>query len=211
MNVSRANDDTRDFNGPAGWSARQFFFLKRNGHIGVGGKADFVAFDVSDQSGRDIVVVSLVTPAAALDPGQFDAVAIDMIDGADVHAIGTDDLGMFFYLGKIDHENSSSEGMMGTQRASAQLGAEAPHQGRRDDCTPINGACRAAVCDGDDRAGPTTGADRSGGLSPPDRGDDAGGSSNHSDGLCLGAPQLGRRKLSLFTPNRFSNPVSAGA
>jgi hypothetical protein len=76
-------------NRPTGW-----FFFQRNGDIRVGGEADLVIFDASHETRLNIMMMPFVlSEAVAL--LEFDAVAVDTIDGADMDAIRTDDLHIF--------------------------------------------------------------------------------------------------------------------
>jgi len=61
--------------------------------------------DVRDEADRDVVVLGAL-PVLRLRRvvlGQLDAVALDVVDGADMGAVGADDLGMLLDLRNVDH------------------------------------------------------------------------------------------------------------
>ena len=73
-------------------------FFERHRHVGVGRKADLAVLDIRNQPERDEVMMPFMA-ALALDDlgarvrlGQLDAVAFDLVDGADMDAVRTDDL-----------------------------------------------------------------------------------------------------------------------
>jgi hypothetical protein len=80
-----------------------FLFLEGNRNFSIGGKAHSIAFDIGDQFEGDEVVMPLVTALPAVLLGQLDAVAFDVINCADMNAVGSDDFGMFLDSRCIDH------------------------------------------------------------------------------------------------------------
>ena len=55
--------------------------------------------------------------------GKLDAVAIDMIDGAEMHSIRADHFGMLFDLALIDHRITPSLGVRAVERISRRIAA----------------------------------------------------------------------------------------
>ncbi len=49
-------------------------------------------------------MVTLVMALAAVLLGELDAIALDMVDGTDMDAIGADDFHMFFDFAERDHD-----------------------------------------------------------------------------------------------------------
>jgi len=86
-----------------------FFLFEGHRDVGVGGQADLVALDTRDQAGRDEVVVPGMRALPLGDVGtrillgQLDAVALDLVDGADMDAVGADDFHMFLDLAGVGH------------------------------------------------------------------------------------------------------------
>ena len=79
------------------------FLFEGDGDIAVRRKPDLVAFDIGDEAERDEVVVALMRALAAVRLGQLDAVALDVIDSADMHAVGSDDFHMFLDAAGVCH------------------------------------------------------------------------------------------------------------
>src|SRR3954467_3217989 len=66
-------------------------FLECHRHSRIRGEADLLSLDVGDQPDIDEVRVALVPAFAAVTLHQFYATVGDTVDGADVHAVRTDD------------------------------------------------------------------------------------------------------------------------
>ncbi len=74
-------------------SLATFFLFEQRRVVGVGGEPNFISLDVGDQAGRDIVVVVAVGPAVRA--RQLDPVTLDLVDRAEVDAVGADDFHVF--------------------------------------------------------------------------------------------------------------------
>src|SRR3569623_1805792 len=79
------------------------FLFHRHGDVGIGRKADLVAFDFRDQAAVDEMMVALVLALAAVFFGQFDAFPFNPVNSADVCAVGADDLHMLLDLAQVGH------------------------------------------------------------------------------------------------------------
>jgi hypothetical protein len=81
----------------ADFSGRRLFFFHRDGDSTVRRKANFLAFNISDQAQVDEMMVSLVPAFTAVGFSQFDPTIFNSIDGSDVHTVCPDYLHMLFY------------------------------------------------------------------------------------------------------------------
>src|SRR3984957_1606719 len=75
-------------------------FFQGDGDRTDGGEPHLVAFNAGHQATIDIVVMPLVRTFSTVLLGQLDPVAFDLIDGADVNAVGADD---FHVLLDVSH------------------------------------------------------------------------------------------------------------
>jgi hypothetical protein len=70
------------------------FLFERHGYISVGREANLLS-DSSNEAERNVMVMVLMAATEAgtarILLGQFDAVAFDLFDGADVDTVGADD------------------------------------------------------------------------------------------------------------------------
>jgi hypothetical protein len=64
-----------------------FLPLKRHRSRSIRGETKSGTFDTRDEPELDIVMMCLVQPVAAIVLLEFDAVAFDAIDGADIHTV----------------------------------------------------------------------------------------------------------------------------
>jgi hypothetical protein len=77
------------------------FFLERHRDIGIGAQPHLIALDIGDEADRDVMVMPGMAALSTFDLGarillgQLDPVAIDMVDGADMDAVGADHFHMF--------------------------------------------------------------------------------------------------------------------
>ncbi len=101
-------------------------FLERHRDVGVGGEPHLAVLDRGDEAQRDVMMMPFMA-ALTLDDlrarvllGQLDAVALDMVDGTDMDAVGADDFGMFLDLACIDH-GSSPVLVSGAERVPREL------------------------------------------------------------------------------------------
>src|ERR1700746_1183022 len=78
-------------------------FFHRDGDRTGGGEAHLVAFDAGNQATVDIVVVALGRSLAAALLRELEPVALELVDRADVDAVGADD---FHVLLDTDHDLS---------------------------------------------------------------------------------------------------------
>jgi hypothetical protein len=96
-----------------------FFFFERHGNVGIRAQPYDIVLDRSDKATGNEVVMPDMGRFSALDLGarvlfgQLDAVALDMVDGADMDAIGANDFGMFLDLRKVGHSSSPEMGSPG--------------------------------------------------------------------------------------------------
>ena len=74
-------------------------FFQGNGDRADGGEPHLVAFNPCNQASLDIVVMALVRSFSAVLFGQLDPVALDLVDGADVNAVGADDFHVLLDIG----------------------------------------------------------------------------------------------------------------
>src|SRR6185369_13311848 len=80
------------------------FLLEQVGDdVTASGEADLVAFDLRDEAARDVVVVFFVSDAA-VGADQLDAVVLDLVDGADVDAVGADHFHMLANVLEAAHD-----------------------------------------------------------------------------------------------------------
>src|SRR4051812_1479901 len=87
---------------PLGGSAAFLFFeVYRN--VRIGRKPHAAILDSGNQSEGNEVVVALMGAFTAVRLGQFDPIAFDAIDRADMGAIRADDFGVFLDLRYIYH------------------------------------------------------------------------------------------------------------
>jgi hypothetical protein len=61
-----------------------------DGDVGIGGKPDLFAFDIRHQTDVDVVMVGRLVALTAILLGQLDAVAVNVVDSADVNPVGSD-------------------------------------------------------------------------------------------------------------------------
>src|SRR5437763_5396516 len=67
-----------------------FFLLEQVGDdVAARGQADLVALDLGHEAARDEMVMPFMSDAA-VGADQLDAVVFDLVDGADVNAVGAD-------------------------------------------------------------------------------------------------------------------------
>src|SRR6202041_3907301 len=71
-------------------------FFQGDGDRPDGGEPHLVAFNVGHQAAVNIMVMALVRALTAVLLGQLDPVALDLVDGADVNAVGTDNFHVLF-------------------------------------------------------------------------------------------------------------------
>ena len=115
----------------AGGGGARRLFLDKGLRVGGGRRqADLVALYFRDQPGRDEVVVAGVASFRAFDLGaavllgQLDPVALDLVDRADMDAVGADHFHMFANIAGIGHGRAPSGGkMMQAERPSSQSDA----------------------------------------------------------------------------------------
>jgi hypothetical protein len=74
-----------------------------DGNVAIGGKTKLVAFDVGHQTDIDVVMMVGLVALAAIVFGHLDAAALDVVNGADMNAVGPDNLHMRLDLACI-HE-----------------------------------------------------------------------------------------------------------
>jgi hypothetical protein len=84
-------------------------------------------YQLGDEASGDVVVVILVRSALGL--GHLDAVALDLVDGADVHAIGADDLHVLANPAKIGHRVSPLPGFVSATHQRAKGCPARPNDG----------------------------------------------------------------------------------
>jgi hypothetical protein len=102
------------------------FLLKLNRDVGVGAQPHRIALDAGDQALRDVMVVPGMAALPFLDIGagvrlgQLDAVAFDMVDGADMDAVGTDYVHMLLDLAEVGHGHSPVM-VSAAERTTAEL------------------------------------------------------------------------------------------
>src|SRR6185369_6348877 len=77
-------------------SLAAFFLFHAVSHVAIGREAHGVPLDLRHEAEREVMMVPFVAPAfeagAGVLLGQLDAVAVDMVDRADMHAVGADHL-----------------------------------------------------------------------------------------------------------------------
>jgi hypothetical protein len=88
--------------GPAGGAYFSVLF-EGNGNVAIGGKANLVPFDVRHQADIDVVMMVGLVTLPTIVFGHLDAAALDAVDGADMDAVGSDNLHMRLDLACI-HE-----------------------------------------------------------------------------------------------------------
>jgi len=81
-------------------------FLKPHRHIGVRAEPHLLAFNLGNQAERDEVMMPLVRTLPGIGLGQLDAIAVHMIDCADMHAVGADDFHMLADLAGVGHSET---------------------------------------------------------------------------------------------------------
>jgi len=70
--------------------------------LDASGQANCIAFDFGNQAARDVMVMRFMSDAA-VGAGQLDPVALDMVDGANRHAVGADDFHMLTNFVECGH------------------------------------------------------------------------------------------------------------
>ena len=104
-------------------------FFERHGDVGVRAQAYDTILDIGDQAERDEVVVPFMGAMPFVDQrarillGQLDAAALDVVDRADMDAVGADDFGMFLDLRCVDHLGSSFVTVACSKRMPSALDA----------------------------------------------------------------------------------------
>src|SRR5947199_4664613 len=67
-------------------------------NIGVGGQANLRSFHARNEAQLDVVTMPLMEALATIALAELDPVADDAIDGADMYAVGADDLPTFLAI-----------------------------------------------------------------------------------------------------------------
>jgi hypothetical protein len=82
----------------SGFQNRQLalLFFHRHGDRADGGKPHLVALNTGNQTAVDIVMMALVRSLSAVLLGQLDPIALNLVDRADVNAVGADNLHVLF-------------------------------------------------------------------------------------------------------------------
>jgi hypothetical protein len=74
-----------------------------DGNVAIGGKTNLVAFDVRHQADIDVVMMGGLVTLPTVIFGHLDAAALDVVNGADMNAVGSHNLHMRLDLACI-HE-----------------------------------------------------------------------------------------------------------
>jgi hypothetical protein len=83
-----------------GFKWLRFLLFHRDGDRTDGGEPHLAAFNAGNQAAIDIVVMALVRSFSAVLLGQLDPVALELVDRADVNAVGADDFHVLFDVGR---------------------------------------------------------------------------------------------------------------
>jgi len=65
-----------------------------NSNVAIGGKTDLVAFDIRHQTDIDVVMMAGLMTLPAIIFGHLDAAGFDVVNGADMNAVGSNNLHM---------------------------------------------------------------------------------------------------------------------
>lgn len=104
-------------------SASLFLLEKLGRDVGIGGKPHLVAFDLGDQPLGNIMMMPSMPAHPAVGLGELDAAPFDLVDRADMDAVGADHFHMLANPAEVGHADAPDMCLMPDERAGSAMDA----------------------------------------------------------------------------------------